>query len=152
MGRYRRLLGAIVRHTNIISRAVASLRLKIDTDIELSITEWQILEYIYEHEKDDMRMIYLSDSLGIPQSSFSKYVKKLENHGLVERFQAPGNRKNVIIKPSPKGRHLYKSNTEGPEQEMWRRFFASLDGVPDEYLEQFTKALEDLNDFLMESE
>ena len=148
MGRYQPLVEAIIRHTNIYSRFSTNKPITFE-GIQLSVTGWQILEYIYEHEKDDMRMIYLSERLCIPQSSFSKQIKILDEYGLIDRYQHVGNKKNIIVKPSPKGRKLYEEYAASFTKEFWHSFFDALEPVSDDALQTFVDALEQLNRSLL---
>lgn len=144
MGRYRGFIGELVRHSNITSKA---LSIKADMDgIMMTPAEWQVLEYVVEHRYDDDRMIHISDTLEIPQSTFSRTVKTLCAEGLIEKYQMSNNRKNIILKPSERGLEFYKSNYKKIIPEGFKQFFASLESISDEDLETVTNALRILND------
>ena len=122
MGRYRQLIATIVLHGNNVSR-VMPLRTPMLDGIALNQPEWQILEYLLENEQDDKCMNRISERLGIPQSSLSKAVKNLCRFGLVERFRQGGNRKNVILHPTEKGRELYRAFVPGMIDGCFAGFF-----------------------------
>ena len=107
MGRYRPLVAELVRHTNIVQRALG-IKSEIGEGISLSVQEWQVFEYIIEHADDDAHMNLISDRLGIPQSSFSKMIKTLCGCGLVDKYQMINNKKNIILRPSERGREIYE--------------------------------------------
>lgn len=65
MGRYRPLVAALVRHTNIVQRTF-SKRAPLTEGISLTAQEWQVFEYILEHQEDDSCMNCISEQLGIP--------------------------------------------------------------------------------------
>ena len=144
MGRYRPLVAALVQHGNLASKFV-SKRNDIGDGILLSAQEWQIFEHILEYHNETFSMITMSNRLGIPQSSFSRAVKWLCSCGLVEKYQAVNNRKNIILKPTEYGVHLYESNSVKLLQEQFQPFFSALDYLSDKDLDRFVKALEMLN-------
>ena len=55
MGRYRPLLAALVRHSNITQRS-SGTRTMLTDEISLNAQEWQVFEYIIEHMEDDAYM------------------------------------------------------------------------------------------------
>lgn len=145
MGRYRHLVGALVRHTNLRIKGTGKSR-HLDNNIEVNASEWQVLEYVIEHSFDDDRMIHISDTLGIPQSSFSKIVSKLCAKNLVEKYQAVNNKKNVILKATRLGEELYRKEVNSNASSFFSPFFEELDKLDDETLAVFTKALNLLSD------
>ena len=147
MGRYRPLVAALVQHTNI-NEQKADARFVLEKGIAVSLHEWQVLEYIILHEAEQERMIHISEQLGIPQSSFSKMVTNLCRLGLVEKHQAAGNRKNVILKPSRRAKEIYRARTRTTREEMFAPFFDCMKDWTDEELTRFTRALEVFNETL----
>ena len=140
MGRYRKLVMALVQHSNITMRGVG-IKDRITDDIWLTANEWQILEYIIEHSEDDAHMNHMLEVLALPQSSFSKTVSLLCSYGLVEKYQTETNRKNVLLKPTEKALAIYKEKSNELDTEMFEDFFKTLDGFDDETLDRFTDAL-----------
>ena len=147
MGRYRNLVAAIVQHTNVVMKA-SSEKEEVSEGIYLNPNEWQILEYMVEHRDHTFSMIDISRFLGIPQSSFSKLVKTLQNYELAEKYMAENNRKNVIIRPTEKAVEIYKQRNEAVTKGRFQSFFDALDSLPDEEIDQFTAALLILNEEL----
>lgn len=141
MGRYRRLIESIVKHRNAFAR-VMNTKTEQHDEISLSIVEWEVLEYVIEHESDDSSMAQLSERLIIPNSSFSKITKTLCAYGLIEKYQMVNNRKNIILKPSEYGRRFYLERSAALREQMFDAFFKALEGVSDENLEQFALALD----------
>ena len=144
MSRYRPLVAALVKHTNVVQRA-AGRTVRLSEEVSLSTQEWQVFEYILEHQDDDSCMNHISERLGIAQSTFSKITKYLCEQGLVDKYQTETNRKNIILRPSADGVDLYRQQTSTVGREMFGAFFEDLDGLSDEQLETFTAALERLN-------
>ena len=144
MGRYRPLVAALVRHSNGVVRGQGSKR-EYPEGISLSSTEWQVLEYIVEHENDDDCMLFISESLGIPQSTFSKAVKTLSSLGLIDRYQMINNRKNIILKPTKRGSEVYETRAQMIYEKNFKPFFEALETVDDETLGVIVNALNILN-------
>lgn len=144
MGRYRPLIAAIVKHTNLIAK-IADKKTTLATGEQVSIHEWQVFEYIIEHESDDDRMIHISERLSIPQSSFSKMANYLCAIGLIEKTQMPGNRKNIILKPTEYGRQVYSQRVSVLGENLFFPFFEYLESVGDDGLNLFVKAFEQIN-------
>ena len=144
MGRYRELLKALVLHCNVSAR-VSSISSDVGNGISLTPYEWQGFECILEHEDENVNMIYMSSGLGVPQSTFSKISKKLCKYGLVERYQAFGNRKNIILKGSEMGRGLYLAHTGQVLEKVFAPLFSGLDSLSDEALKTVTEALNRFN-------
>lgn len=113
--------------------------------IEISSQEWQLLEYVIEHEDNMDNMNRISEKLGIPQSCISKNTKHLCQIGLLERYKEKDNRKNVILRVSEKGRQFYDEFAEQIMRKSFAILFKELDGLSDEALACFTHALESYN-------
>lgn len=150
MGRYREILAALVLHGNVVMRSYTAT-IDIGEGILLNQQQWQILEYIVEHRDKLFNMIDISYRLNIPQSTFSKTVKILCDNGLVEKYQAVNNRKNIILRPTEKGLHCYESKAAKNAESTLKGFFDALKDVSDEDLHAVAKAIEALdNDLLPE--
>ena len=151
LGRYRKLVAALVQHTNINLREINKKIPAVD-GMMLSMQEWQVLEYIIEHEADDAHMIHISSALGIPQSSFSKIARQLYSLGLIERYRTASNKKNVILKPSEKGHAVYDGRSNTMTRAIFQPFFDRLSNMPDQELAEFVDALNVLNETLIASQ
>ena len=149
MGRYRPLIAALVRHSNIVQRRI-TIRTNVENGIILNAQEWQVFEYIIEHLYDDAHMNLISDRLGIPQSSFSKIVKLLCSYGLVEKYQMTNNKKNIILRPSDYGLLLYEKHSSSLIDSTYGDFFDQLESFSDTDIELIAKAIETLNNNLVD--
>lgn len=150
MGRYRPLVAALVQHTNINMKRM-NARMPAAEGVFLSLHEWQVLECILENDSNHP-MIQISSRLAIPQSSFSKIAKNLQELGLIEKYQLTGNKKNVILKATEKGRRIYREQAEKLDREMFSAFFNALEEVDDLSLARFVDALERFNGKLSEQQ
>lgn len=145
MGRYRETVAALVRHGNIVAR-FQNTKSEIFPGIFLSQQEWQVLEYIVEHENDDSNMIRISERLGIPQSTFSKTIKLLTGYRLVARFRISGNRKSIILKATQFGIEVYQSFSRVISGGAFQQFFDTLSALTDEQLAVVAKAIVGMDD------
>jgi DNA-binding MarR family transcriptional regulator len=148
MGRYRELMGLLSKYVNIFgnfgNKAVAE-----KLGFRLTSQQWQTLECIIEYEDENKNMMFMANKIGLKKSTFSKFIKVLVNHGLVERYQLNDNRKDIILKPSDKGRIYYKDRSQIILESAWKEAFAVLDKLSDESLaivvDFMTKIIDDLD-------
>lgn len=148
MGRYRELIRMIIKYNNLFSRSNEKFLKNDRLGVRLSAQQWQTLECIIEFENTSENMITFAKKLGLPKSTFSKNVKLLVAQGLVDRYQHTNNRKNIVLKPSEKGRSLYDRNSAIILNSGWKTAFAALDGVSETELSQFVRFMELLADDL----
>ncbi len=147
MGRYSELVSALVMHGNVVSRGNAT-KTDIGDGIILSPPEWQTLCHLVQHQGENSSMIDVARFLGIPPSSFTRIVKTLKEYNLVERFQVAYNKKNIIIRATDYAIDLYSRIDNSKRKAMFEDFFRELDALPDEDLEIFTRALNQLTQHL----
>ncbi len=138
MGRYRELIRMIIKYNNLFTR-MNSDKLLNNSGMSLTAQQWQTLECVIEYEDTNFNMVYFAKQLGIPKSTFSKYVRYLTEHGLVDKYQQSDNNKNIILKPTAKGRALYGKNSAIIRDAGWKEAFATLDALSDEQIEVFTE-------------
>lgn len=143
LGRYRKLIGALMKNGNLYSRASVK-RNTYELGVEITAMEWQVLETIYEHDEQILNMAQLSATLGLAHSNFSKYVKTLCELGLVDRFTRRDNSKDIVLRLSEKGKQLYTIRANAMTKE-YLEIFRTLEDVPDEYLEKFCNFLQAMN-------
>jgi DNA-binding MarR family transcriptional regulator len=65
---------------------------------------WTFLRILWEH--DGLTQSELSSEAGVMEPTTFTALKAMEKRGYVRRRQAPGNRKNVYVFLTPKGRAL----------------------------------------------
>lgn len=149
MGRYRPLVAALIRHSNVNQRFFSE-RIPVTTfHIELSAQEWQMLEYLLEHPDHRDNMAVISDALGIAHSTLTKYAKSLVKHGLAERLRRPNDRKSVILRATEKGRQVYDVHSVGFVRHTFTRMFGELESLTDEQLSVFTTAIDMLTNTML---
>jgi len=144
MGRYRELVRNLIYYSNNSNRNSKSTLDPVD-DVALSKREYQILEYLVEFEKENRIMTDISRDLGIIQSNVTSATKNLVLYGLIERYKIVGNQKNIILKPTAKGKRIYHTYVERDIAAVFRPFFAVMDSYTDEEIADFAKAIDTLN-------
>jgi len=147
MGRYRPLIAALVRHTNVANTGNVE-KDDFGDGILLTPIAWQVLEYSIEHRDNTFSMTDIARTLGIPQSTFSKQVKDLVAYGFIDKFMATNNLKNVIVRPTEKGLNFYLRYNSSRNRGLFDDFFKVLDRISDEDIERFTAAINTLTDTL----
>lgn len=145
MGRYRPLVQELVKYENSYSRISSTKAMRLDDTSFVSSQEWQVLEYLLEHDGEPNNMLTVADTLGIAPSSLSKITKSLISCGLIERYRFSNNKKNVILKVTDYGRERYIVNAKKYMEPVFNTLFDSLREIPDDYLILFVEALKNFN-------
>lgn len=140
MGRYRNMVEAMIRFGNVYAQTLSEPGF-IECSAEITGEELQVLEYILENEVLHLNMAEIAKRLSIPQSSFSKLVKRLTQKGLLEKYHSKSNRKNVIICVSEYGKKVYDEYVQSSVNGKWGRMFENLDDISEDSLAAFTQAL-----------
>ena len=141
MGAYRGLLEKLIRYCNVYASVY-----KEEVDYGLaepfSFAQIQVLEYLLENEELNQNMSTIACRLGISLSTFSKMVSKLVDKGLLEKFYLEGNRKNIVVRVSAKGRELYGEYAQRVLEQHFSHMFEMLNTIPDDYIGVFAQALD----------
>ena len=140
LGKYRQVVGSIVRFGNAYANS-ARYEHSYSTDTKFTPSEVHVLEYVLEHEEETVNMAGIADMIGISKAALSKNVKKMVEKGLLEKYKAEGNRKNIILRVSEYGRKAYEEYTRFAYDIAFERLFEKLKDVPDEYLDKFTEIM-----------
>jgi DNA-binding MarR family transcriptional regulator len=143
MGRYRELVRDLVYYSNSSNRNVFTANRTRGAG-DMSMHEYQILEYICEFENDRRIMADISRDTGIAQSIITKATKHLIALGLVERYRLGSNRKSIVLRPTQAGRDKYLEIALGDVAPAFEKFFRTLDGVEDEELRHIGAAIRTL--------
>lgn len=141
MGSYRGLLEKLIRYCNVYA---AVYKEEIDYGLEepFSFAQIQVLEYLLENEELNQNMSTIACRLGVSLSTFSKMVSKLTDKGLLEKFYLEGNRKNIVVRVSQRGRELYGEYSQRVLEEHFSHMFDVLNTIPEEYIASFVQALD----------
>jgi len=134
MGRNREFIRLLMKYVNLFSH-YGNKTATTQSVISLTAQQWQTLECIIEYEDDVKNMVFMANQLGVPKSTFSKYVGLLVDQGLVERYQQTDNRKDIILKPTDKGRVFYKERSRIILEAAWSEPFTILEKFSDNEME-----------------
>lgn len=142
MGRYRPFTAALVLHCNVLNKVIGQKNVIAD-GISLNPQDWQIMEAVIEHKEEYWSMVEIARSLGIPQSTFSRAVKSLQDYNLIEKYKASTNKKSIILRPTEYALKIYAEQMKSQDSVIKRfeTFFKDLDSISDEDLKTFTDAL-----------
>ncbi|MBR5343001.1 MAG: winged helix-turn-helix transcriptional regulator [Oscillospiraceae bacterium] len=143
MGRYRELVRAIVYYSNSSNRNLFTANRRRSPS-DLSMHEYQILEYICEFENENRIMAEISRDTGIAQSIITKATKHLIALGLVERYRLGNNRKSIVLLPTEDGRAKYLEIALGSVAPAFAAFFRSLESFDGGTLAVFEDAIRTL--------
>jgi DNA-binding MarR family transcriptional regulator len=137
MGRYRDMIGDFYRSANGYSQICKNEL--FGEPVLFSPYEVQIMEHILEHADEHRNMKWYASQLGLSQATYSKYVQKLVDKGLVEKYHTSGNRKDIILMVSPLGLQEYQAYAAFAGSELFRDLFVYLDSLGEAELETVNK-------------
>lgn len=150
MGRYRPFVAALVRHSNLSSRVSSRRMAHTQEDLALSPNEWQVLEYLLEHQDEIENMAYISDQIGIATSTFSRLIRALEKLGFVEKYQKAGNRKDIVLRITSAGQDYYYAEVKKRVGPLFEGCFVHLGGLSDEQLAQVVESIEYISNLMLQ--
>ena len=137
MGNYRDIVGNFYRSANGYSQ-ICKTELFGET-VRFSPYEVQILEHIIEYADQRKNMKWYAAHLGLSQATYSKYVRKLVEKGLVEKYHLSGNQKDVILMVSPLGFSEYEKYARFMQERWFSELFTLLDSLSPQELETTKK-------------
>lgn len=108
MRQHRNLIEKIIKFGNAYANGYTVQR-DFGTTEEFSPSQIQVFEYILESEEKNENMSGIAKRLGVSRSLLSKNVKILTEKGMPEKFRRLGNKKDIYVKPTQKGREVYNT-------------------------------------------
>ncbi|MGR6542966.1 MarR family winged helix-turn-helix transcriptional regulator [Paenibacillus tundrae] len=148
MGNHRTLVEKIIKYGNAYSNTY-KLQRSYGTNVMFSASQIQTLEYILEAEDKEEKMSEMAARLGVSRSTFSKNVKNLTEKGLLEKYHLSGNRKDIYVKPSAKGREVYAEYTAFVRELCFDEIFQYADNISATDQDNFIRILDKLADVLV---
>ena len=148
MGDHRELVEKIIKYGNAYSNTY-KLQRSYGTDMTFSAAQIQTLEYILEAEDQEEKMSEMAARLGVSRSTFSKNVKNLTEKGLLEKYHLSGNRKDIYVKPSDKGREVYMKYTAFVRELCFDDIFKLADRITEADKKSFIRIMDLLADVLL---
>ena len=138
MGAYRDIVGDFYRSANGYSQICKNEL--FGSEVRFSPYEVQIMEHIMEYADQRRNMKWFAEQLGLSQATYSKYVRKLVDKGLLEKYHTEANRKDIILMVSPLGLKEYRQYSEQMKKEVFGELFDLLDSFSPEELNAVQKA------------
>ena len=145
MGRYRDIVRELIYYSNFSNRTPGKKMNEAEPGLSLGKHEYQVLEYVIEFSQENRIQADISRDLGVLPSVVTNAVRTLLRHKLVERYHIQGNRKSIVLRPTPKGCSVYEVYRSRDIEKLFLPFFAALEGVPDGQRRQMTQAIHRLN-------
>lgn len=141
LGKHRDFIGCLIKYANNYGQAYNVLGFH-KTSVPCTLAQIQVIEYTIENEEKNQKMHEVAKRLGISTSAFSKNVKKMVEKGLLEKYKAIDNKKEIIVKASPLGRQVYEEYVTALYERRFKHTFELLDKVPEEYLNIVAEVLD----------
>ena len=91
------------------ARISCALERELQTAHGLGVSEFEVLEWLAVHGKDDCRMQELSEGVHLSQSALSRLVGRLEADGLVCRKLCQADRRGIYACITDEGRSRYEA-------------------------------------------
>jgi len=95
-----------------------------------------------------IRITDLSVRLGVTKGAVSKIAKKMEEKGLIEKYQEPGNDKEILLRLTLTGRKAYGGHEEH-HKKMFGRIIREMENLTREqaaFLFRFLQLMEEVID------
>jgi DNA-binding MarR family transcriptional regulator len=95
-----------------------------------------------------IRITDLSVRLGVTKGAVSKIVKKMEEKGLIEKYQEHGNKKEILLRLTLRGERAYLGHEEY-HKKMFGRIIAEMEKLTHEqaaFLFRFLQMMEEVID------
>ncbi len=90
------------------ARVSCALERELQAQHGLGVSEFEVLEWLAQHGKDDCRMQELSEGVHLSQSALSRLVGRLEADGLVLRKMCQADRRGIYACITAEGRARYE--------------------------------------------
>jgi DNA-binding MarR family transcriptional regulator len=115
------------------------------TKVGLTPDQYTVLRWLNELDRETVSQKDLKRLMFTDANNIAALVKRMENSGLIRRFQHPFDLRKKILATTPKGQSLYfrgKEIAESVEQ-------ALLDGFSPEEKDEFIRVLTKTNSYLL---
>ena len=133
LGQYRDFVGTIYRSANAYSQLCKKETL--GDQVNFSPYEVQIMEIIMENKGNYRNMKWYANQLGLSQSAYTKYVKKMVDKGLLDKYHVKGNKKDIIVQVSELGHKEYKKYSEHALTKWFSVLFDKLNGMTEKEIQ-----------------
>ncbi|MGI5456432.1 MarR family winged helix-turn-helix transcriptional regulator [Streptomyces sp. CA-249302] len=101
----------LVRDFGLLIRSATRLEQRIDSALRrecgISHTMLEVLIRLCRHPGEEVSQRQLADDLTLTSSGTTRLIDRMEESGLVGRVPAPGDRRVMLVEPTPKGRTAF---------------------------------------------
>lgn len=139
MQKHRTLVGKMIRFANAYT-VMYNHPVRMGTDVEISASQIQTLEYVMENEA--MKMSDIAQKLGVTKATFSRNAQHLVDMGLLSKYRRDDNRKDVYLFATELGQKVYNDYTNFVFENWYRKMFEMADDIPEEYLQKFEEIVD----------
>lgn len=143
---YGETIAKIVKFGNLYLRYCKSVS-DFDTDYQISLFDIQVIETVYLNEEKFMKMGELAEELGMTQSAFSKNVNKLVKMGLIKKYRAEHNKKDIFLRVTQEGKKTYETHSDYVYDKIFSRVIPIFETVPKEQIRKFEEIMEIMGEF-----
>lgn len=140
MGDYRGIVEQLIRYCNVYA-SLYTKEMQHGSDVPFSFAQIQVVEYLLENEDLHQNMMTIASRLGISYSTFSKLVSRLVKKGLLRKFHAQGNRKDIIVRVTDVGKRIYEDYVGYIVKHHFGPMFEAAKDIPRECLPMFAAML-----------
>lgn len=105
------------------ARVTEALERELQRRHQLSISEFEALRHLDEHEDNGCRLQELVADVGMSQSALSRLISRLEDEGLVERRSCEQDRRGIFALITEAGRERLRA-AEPTQQDVLARTLA----------------------------
>ena len=138
-GRHRVMMEKLIRYGNAYAQNY-SRETDLGEGVRLTPAQLQVLEYLVENENHYLKMARIAAVLGISPSTLTKQAARLTEKGYLEKYHVTNNFRDVIIRPTEKGKAAYRQYLETMEP-IFQQLAGLWETIPPEAAETFLKTL-----------
>ena len=139
MQKHRALVAKMIRFANAYT-VMYTHPVRMGTDIEITASQIQTLEYVIENEA--MKMSDIAQKLGVTRATFSRNAQHLVQRGLISRYRRGDNKKEVYLFATDLGKKIYQDYTNYVLENWYQKMFEMADDIPEEYLQKFEEIVD----------
>ncbi len=111
----------------VVDRVRVLINRDLQAEVGLTLAENLVLCQVAMAPGSRLRMVEISDGLGIAKSAVTKTVDRLEERGLVVRERDPGDRRTVYGALSPEGNEVFAAARPVFVEAVERHFAGQVD-------------------------
>ncbi|MHB1517854.1 MAG: MarR family winged helix-turn-helix transcriptional regulator [Acidimicrobiales bacterium] len=111
----------------VVDRVRVLINRDLQAEVELTLAENLVLCQVAMAPGRRLRMVDISEGLGVAKSAVTKTVDRLEERGLLVRERDPGDRRSVHAVLSPAGHEVFATARPAFVEAVERHFAGQVD-------------------------